>query len=41
MGYDYEELAHTFDRPSADAARKAVQRAMVRLVEAMKRLEGA
>jgi len=39
MGYDYDELAETFDRPTADAARKAVQRAMVRLVEAMRRRE--
>ena len=39
MGYDYDELADAFDRPTADAARKALQRAMVRLVEAMKRRE--
>ena len=36
MGYDYEELAAAFGRPSADAARKAVQRATVRLVDAMR-----
>jgi len=40
MGYDYEELAAAFGRPSPDAARKAVQRATVRLVEAMRRLNG-
>ena len=39
MGYDYEELAEAFSRPTPDAARKAVQRALVRLVEAMKRRE--
>jgi RNA polymerase sigma-70 factor (ECF subfamily) len=39
MGYDYDELAEAFDRPTADAARKAVRRALVRLVEAMKRRE--
>ena len=39
MGYDYDELADAFGRPSPDAARKAVQRATVRLVEAMKRRE--
>jgi len=39
MGYDYDELAEAFDRPSPDAARKAVRRAIVRLVEAMKRRE--
>ena len=36
MGYDYDELADAFGRPTPDAARKAVQRAMVRLLEAMK-----
>jgi RNA polymerase sigma-70 factor (ECF subfamily) len=36
MGYDYDELAAAFGRPSAGAARKAVQRATVRLVEAMR-----
>jgi RNA polymerase sigma-70 factor (ECF subfamily) len=40
MGYDYEELAAAFGRPSPDAARKAVQRATVRLVETMRRLNG-
>lgn len=39
LGYDYDELAADFDRPTAEAARKAVQRALVRLVEAMRRLE--
>ena len=39
LGYDYDELSKAFDRPTPDAARKAVQRATVRLVEAMKRCE--
>lgn len=39
MGYDYDELAEAFRRPTRDAARKAVQRALVRLVEAMQRRE--
>ena len=39
LGYDYDELSKAFDRPTPDAARKAVQRAMVRLVEAMKLCE--
>jgi RNA polymerase sigma-70 factor (ECF subfamily) len=37
MGYTYEELAHTLGKPTADAARKAAQRALVRLAEEMKR----
>ena len=41
MGYDYEELAAAFGRPSTDAARKAVQRATVRLVDAMRQQEAA
>jgi RNA polymerase sigma-70 factor (ECF subfamily) len=41
MGYGYEELAAAFGRPSAAAARKAVQRATVRLVDAMRRQEAA
>lgn len=36
MGYSYEEMADVLDKPSADAARKAAQRALVRLVEEMK-----
>ena len=39
MGYDYDELAAAFGRPSAGAARKAVQRATVRLVQAMRQQE--
>ena len=35
MGYSYEELAQVLGRPSAEAARKAAQRAVVRLAEAM------
>jgi RNA polymerase sigma-70 factor (ECF subfamily) len=37
LGYSYDELAATLDKPSADAARKAAQRALVRLAEEMKR----
>jgi RNA polymerase sigma factor (sigma-70 family) len=37
LGYSYEELAGTMDKPSAEAARKAAQRALVRLAEEMKR----
>lgn len=35
MGYSYHELADALGRPSADAARKAVRRALVRLVRQM------
>lgn len=37
MGYSYEELAEALGKPTPDAARKAAQRAMVRLAEEMKR----
>jgi RNA polymerase sigma-70 factor, ECF subfamily len=37
MGYSYEELADALGKPTPDAARKAAQRALVRLVEEMKR----
>jgi RNA polymerase sigma-70 factor (ECF subfamily) len=37
MGYSYEELAEALGKPSADAARKTAQRALVRLAEEMKR----
>ena len=37
MGYSYEELAQVLGRPSPEAARKAAQRALVRLVEVMER----
>ena len=37
MGYSYEELAEALGKPTADAARKAAQRALVRLAEEMKR----
>ena len=37
MGYSYEELAEALGKPTPDAARKAAQRALVRLVEEMKR----
>jgi RNA polymerase sigma-70 factor (ECF subfamily) len=35
MGYSYQELADALGKPSADAARKAAQRALVRLVREM------
>jgi RNA polymerase sigma factor (sigma-70 family) len=37
MGYSYDELAEALGKPTADAARKTAQRALVRLVEEMKR----
>jgi RNA polymerase sigma-70 factor, ECF subfamily len=37
LGYSYEELAVMLDKPTADAARKTAQRALVRLAEEMKR----
>jgi len=36
MGYSYEELADALGKPSPDAARKAAERALVRLAEEMK-----
>lgn len=35
LGYDYEELAAALDKPSADAARMAVRRAILRLAAAL------
>jgi len=40
IGYSYEELAEALGKPTPDAARKAAQRALVRLVEGMKRGDG-
>ena len=37
LDYTYEELAEALAKPSADAARKAAQRALLRLAEEMKR----
>lgn len=37
MGYTYQELAEAIGRPSAEAARKATERALVRLAEEMRR----
>jgi len=37
MGYSYEELAEALGKPTPDAARKAAQRALVRLAEEIKR----
>ena len=36
LGYSYAELADAFDKPSTEAARKAAQRALVRLAEEMR-----
>ena len=36
LGYSYEELAEALGKPSVDAARKAAQRALLRLAEEMK-----
>src|SRR5580765_2688240 len=41
MGYSYEELAEALGKPTPDAARKAAQRALVRLAEELKRVGGA
>ncbi len=40
LGYSFEELADALGKPTADAARKAAQRALVRLVEEMDRDDG-
>jgi RNA polymerase sigma-70 factor (ECF subfamily) len=37
MGYSYEELAQVLGKPTGEAARKAAQRALVRLAEEMRR----
>jgi RNA polymerase sigma-70 factor (ECF subfamily) len=37
MGYTYQELADALGKPSAEAARKAAERALVRLAEVMSR----
>ena len=39
LGYSYEELAAVLGKPTADAARKAAQRALVRLAREMKRAQ--
>jgi RNA polymerase sigma-70 factor (ECF subfamily) len=40
MGYSYEELAQVLGKPTPDAARKAAQRALVRLADEMRVLRG-
>jgi RNA polymerase sigma factor (sigma-70 family) len=37
LGYTYEELAQALGKPTADAARKAARRALIRLVQEMER----
>ena len=37
MDYSYEEMAEVLDKPSAEAARKAARRALLRLAEEMNR----
>jgi RNA polymerase sigma-70 factor (ECF subfamily) len=39
LGYDYEELASALGKPSADAARMAVRRALLRLAEKMRQMD--
>jgi RNA polymerase sigma-70 factor (ECF subfamily) len=41
LGYDYKELATALGRPSVDAARKACERALVRLAVEMRCTDGA
>ena len=40
MGYTYQELADALGKPTADAARKATERALIRLAEEMRRARG-
>jgi RNA polymerase sigma-70 factor (ECF subfamily) len=40
MGFTYDEMAVHLGKPSSEAARKAAQRALVRLVEEMERGSG-
>ena len=40
MGYTYDELAQALGKPSAEAARKAARRALLRLAEEMHRAAG-
>jgi RNA polymerase sigma factor (sigma-70 family) len=37
LGYTYQEAAQLLEKPTADAARKATERALVRLAEEMNR----
>ena len=37
MGYTYQELADVLGKPTADAARKTAERALIRLAEEMRR----
>lgn len=39
LGYDYSELAAALDKPTSEAARKAVGRAVLRLAEKMTEIE--
>jgi RNA polymerase sigma-70 factor (ECF subfamily) len=36
LGYSYEELAEALGKPSAEAARKAAQRALLKLAEELR-----
>jgi RNA polymerase sigma-70 factor (ECF subfamily) len=40
LGYDYDELAAALGKPSRDAARMAVRRALLRLAEKMRNARG-
>jgi len=39
LGYSYEEMAEALGKPTAEAARKAARRALVRLAAEMKRVD--
>jgi RNA polymerase sigma-70 factor, ECF subfamily len=39
LGYSYDEMALALEKPSAEAARKAAQRALIRLAAEMKRAD--
>jgi RNA polymerase sigma factor (sigma-70 family) len=39
MGYSYQELAEALGKPTADAARKAAERALIRLAEEMSHVD--
>jgi RNA polymerase sigma-70 factor (ECF subfamily) len=41
MGYSYERLAEALEKPSAEAARKATRRALLRLAEEMRMSDSA
>jgi RNA polymerase sigma-70 factor (ECF subfamily) len=40
MGYTYQELAAALGKPTSEAARKAAERALIRLAEELRRARG-